>query len=93
MCIRDSIYRQEDPNFGMRLKPDMLMLSGLEAQTLTAFQQQMEQNHSPKTLYFGDLKTAIAKEGTTTKYEVVYIEVKDQLVNGKGDAVSSSVNL
>ena len=87
------IYRQEDPNFGMRLKPDMLMLSGLEAQTLTAFQQQMEQNHSPKTLYFGDLKTAIAKEGTTTKYEVVYIEVKDQLVNGKGEAVSSSVNL
>jgi hypothetical protein len=89
----DNIYRPEDTNFGMKLKPDMLMLAGLEAQTLTAFQQQMEQNHAPKTLYFGDLKTAVAKEGTTTKYEVVYIEIKDNMVNKDGVAVSSSINL
>jgi hypothetical protein len=70
----------------------MLMMAGLEAQTLTEFQQQMEQNHAPKTLYFGDLKTAIAKEGTTTKYEVVYIEIKDNLVNNSGVAVSQFDN-
>jgi hypothetical protein len=87
------IYRPEDPNFGMRLKPDMLMMAGLEAQTLTEFQQQMEQNHAPKTLYFGDLKTAVAKEGTTTKYEVVYVEIKDSMVNKDGVAVSSSIRL
>jgi len=87
------IYRAEDPNFGMRLKPDMLMIAGLEAQTLTEFQHQMEQNHAPKTLYFGDLKTAVAKEGTTVKYEVVYIEIKDSLVNSKGESVSSSIRL
>jgi hypothetical protein len=89
----DNIFRPEDSNFGMKLKPEMLMLSGLEAQTLTIFQQQMEQNHSPKTLYFGDIKTAIAKEGTTTKYEVVYVEIKDNLVNSDGQAVSRSINL
>ena len=89
----DNIYRPEDTNFGMKLKPDMLMMAGLEAQTLTAFQQQMEQNHAPKTLYFGDLKTAVAKEGTTTKYEVVYIEIKDNMVNKDGVSVSSSINL
>ena len=87
------IFRPEDSNFGMMLKPKMLMLSGLEAQTLTAFQQQMEQNHAPKTLYFGDIKTAIAKEGTTTKYEVVYIAIKDSLVNKNGEAISSSITL
>ena len=87
------IYRPEDNNFGMKVKPDMLMMSGLEAQTLTAFQQQMEQNHSPKKLYFGDIKTAVAKEGTDTKYEVVYIEVKDSMVNKNGLSVSSSINL
>jgi hypothetical protein len=87
------IFRPEDSNFGMKVKPDMLMMAGLEAQTLTAFQQQMEQNHAPKTLYFGDIKTAIAKEGTTTKYEVVYIEVKDNLVNKSGSAVASSIKL
>jgi hypothetical protein len=53
----------------------------------------MEQNHSPKTLYFGDLKTAVAKEGTTTKYEVVYIEINDSMVNKNGQSVSSSIKL
>jgi hypothetical protein len=89
----ENIYRPEDPTFGMRIKPDMLMMSGLEAQTLTAFQQQMEQNHTAKTLYFGDIKTAVAKEGTNTKYEVVYIEIKDNLVNKNGNAISSAIKL
>ena len=89
----DNIFRPEDANFGMKLKPDMLMMAGLEAQTLTAFQQQMEQNHAPKTLYFGDIKTAVAKEGTDTKYEVVYIEIKDRLVNKDGHSVASAINL
>jgi len=88
-----NIFRPEDPSFGMKLKPDMLMMAGLEAQTLTAFQQQMEQNHAPKTLYFGDIKTAVAKEGTTTKYEIVYIEIKDDLENSKGESISSSIAL
>jgi hypothetical protein len=89
----ENIFRPEDGNFGMRLKPDMLMMAGLEAQTLTIFQQQMEQNHAPKTLYFGDIKTAVAKEGTDTKYEVVYLEIKDHLVNKDGQSVASSMNL
>ena len=89
----ENIFRPEDANFGMRLKPDMLMMAGLEAQTLTAFQQQMEQNHAPKTLYFGDIKTAVAKEGTDTKYEVVYLEIKDHLVNKDGQSVASSISL
>ena len=87
------IFRPEDTNFGMKNKPDMLMMSGLEAQTLTAFQVQMEQNHAPKTLYFGDIKTAVAKEGTTNKYEVVYLEVKDNMVNNAGLSISSAINL
>ena len=87
------IYRSEDTNFGMKVKPEMLMMSGLESQTLTQFQNQMEQNHSPKTLYFGEIKTAVAKEGATTKYEVVYIDIKDTLVNNNGEAVGSAVNL
>ena len=87
------IYRPEDSNFGMKDNPEMLMMAGLEAQTLTAFQQQMEQNHAPKTLYFGNLKTAIAKQDGVIKYEVVYIEMKDTMVNSKGEAVSSSIKL
>ena len=87
------IYRPEDNNFGMKLKPNMLMMAGLEAQTLTTFQQQMEQNHAPKTLYFGDLKTAVAKENGVAKYEIVYVDIKDNMVNNKGESVSSSIKL
>ena len=89
----DNIYRPDDTNFGIKLKPDMLMMSGLEAKTLTTFQQQMEQNHAPKTLYFGDLKTAVAKEGTTVKYEVVYLQINDKMENSKGESVARSIAL
>ena len=90
---QEYIYRGEDKNFGMKSKPEMLMISGLKAQTLTAFQNQMSQNHAPKQLYFGDVKTAVAKENGVVKYEVVYIEVKDNLVNNQGVAVSNSLTL
>ena len=90
---QEYIYRGEDKNFGMKAKPEMLMISGLQAQTLTAFQNQMSQNHAPKQLYFGDIKTAVAKEDGVIKYEVVYVEVKDNLVNNQGVAVSNSITL
>ena len=90
---QEYIYRGEDKNFGMKSKPEMLMMSGLKAQTLTVFQNQMTQNHAPKTLYFGDVKTAVAKEDGIVKYEVVYIEVKDNLVNNQGVAISNSITL
>ena len=78
------IYRPEDSNFGMRLRPEMLMASGIEAQTLTTFQNQMTLNHAPINLYFGQLKTAKAKVGTTILYEVVYLEMQDPFVNNDG---------
>ena len=78
------IYRPEDSNFGMRLRPEMLMMAGIEAQTLTTFQNQMTLNHAPINLYFGKLKTAKAKSGTTVLYEVIYIEMHDPFVNNDG---------
>jgi hypothetical protein len=87
------IYRPEDTTFGMKHTPSMLLMAGLQAQTLTAFQQQMEQNHAPATLYFGDLKTAIAKEDGKVIYEVVYLDIKDPLENNSGKSVASSIKL
>ena len=78
------IYRPEDSNFGMRLRPEMLMMAGIEAQTLTTFQNQMTLNHAPINLYFGALKTAKAKSGTSVLYEVIYLEMHDPFVNNQG---------
>ncbi len=87
------IYRGEDSNFGMKSKPEMLLISGLESQTLTIFQKQMEQNHAPKKLYFGDLKTAVAKENGKILYEVVYLDIKDDLVGNSGTAVANEIGI
>jgi hypothetical protein len=87
------IYRPDDPEFGMKSTPSMLLMAGLESQTLTTFQNQMEQNHAPKTLYFGDLKTAIAKQDGIVKYEVVYVDMKDPMENSLGKSVASSLKL
>ena len=87
------IYRPEDSTFGLKQSPSMLLMAGLQAQTLTAFQQQMEQNHAPKTLYFGDLKTAVAKEDGKIIYEVVYLDIKDPLENKSGKSIAPSIAL
>ncbi len=87
------IYRSEDPTFGVRQSPDMLLIAGLQHQTLTLMQQTMEQNHEPKVLYFGDVKTAVAKQAGKTQYEVVYIEMKDDMVNNSGIAISKNITV
>ena len=88
-----NIFRSEDPAFGMRQNPEMLLVSGLQHKVVKTLQEQMEQNHEPKTLYFRDVKTALAKQNGSTVYEVVYIEMADTLVNNAGTSVSRSINL
>ena len=89
----DIIFRSEDPAFGVRQTADMLLIAGLQHQTLTTLQQVMEENHEPKTLYFGDVKTAVARQNSVTKYEVVYIEMVDNLVNNAGVSIPKSITL
>jgi hypothetical protein len=40
----ENIFRPEDPAFGMRSNPEMLLIAGLEHQTLTTLQTQMNKN-------------------------------------------------
>jgi hypothetical protein len=89
----DNIFRLDDPLFGLRKNVEMLLVAGLESKTLSTLQLAMELNHEPKNLYFGDIKTAVAKENNSVKYEVVYIEIADDLINNSGKSVSSSVTL
>lgn len=77
----ENIFRPEDPTFGIRSNPEMLLVSGLQHQTVTTLQNKMETKHPITDVYFADLKTAVAKENNTTKYEVVYIEMKDDPLN------------
>jgi len=77
----ENIFRPEDPAFGMRTNPEMLLVAGLEHQTVSTLQTQMETDHPVTSVYFGGIQTAVAKQNGTTKYEVVYLEMKDDPYN------------
>jgi len=73
----ENIFRPEDSEFGMKSNPEMLLIAGLEHQTLATLKTQMEENHPVTSVYFRDIKTAVAKQNGTVKYEVVYVEMED----------------
>lgn len=87
------IFRPEDPTFGVPSSAQMLLVAGLEHRILGDFQKQMTKNHQPKKLYFNGLKVAEAKQHGKVVYDVVYIEMVDNLVNNNGKSVSKSIDL
>jgi hypothetical protein len=72
------IYRSTDPNFGRARDIRSLFLAGLSPTAVSTYMSAMGTNTYNKRIEFGDVKTAIAvDENFNTKYEVVYIELKD----------------
>lgn len=80
------IYRYGDPNFGIQSELKALVYAGIESVEAVKYVQAMSRNHYRKTLRFGDVKSAVAKDPETQNpvYEVVYVEIVDELEqNGK----------
>lgn len=77
----DSIYRYGDKNFGIQTELKVLIYAGIESREAEKFVQAISRNHYRKRLLFGNLKSAKAKNPTTQEvlYEVVYVEVHDDL--------------
>lgn len=76
-----SIYRPNDPNFGIQTNLNMLVYAGIQTEAAGAYVGAMGLNHKRKQFFFGDLKKAIAQvPGTTTAvYEVIYAQMYDPL--------------
>jgi hypothetical protein len=77
----DSIYRPNDPNFGIQRELKSTIFSGIETKTAAEFVSAIGLNHKKKRFIFGDVKSAKAKiPGTNTVvYEVIYVELIDPL--------------
>ena len=77
----DSIYRPNDPSFGVQTELSMLVFAGIETVDAAKYISAMGLNHKRKRFHFGDVKKAIAYQpGTSTPvYEVVYIQMIDPL--------------
>mgnify|MGYP006266469135 CR=1 FL=1 len=82
----ESIYRTNDPNFGVQSNLEMLIFAGIETRSAAEYISAIGLNHKRKKFIFGSLKSAVAYYPGTynTAYEVVYIEMVDPLeINGK----------
>lgn len=73
------IYRPYDTNFGLQKDLRTLVYAGIEAKRLENFVASTGLNHRRKNFYFGEIKTALAKQEGSNDivYEVIYVEIKD----------------
>lgn len=72
-----SIYRVEDSSFGLQRVPKMLLLGGIESTSAERYASAVQRNYYDRPLYFGEVKSAIAKKGANIEYEVIYVEIND----------------
>jgi hypothetical protein len=78
-----SIYRSEDSSFGIQRIPKMLLLGGIESTIAERYASAVQKNYYDRPLYFGDVKSAIAKNNKGIEYEVLYVEINDPYeING-----------
>ena len=87
------IYRPADENFGIQHSLRMLLYPGIETVSASKYVSALGRSYKKK-FKLGDVKKAVAKlPGTNTViYEVIYVEVFDNLENSNG-SISSIINI
>jgi hypothetical protein len=90
----EDIYRYGDRNFGIQTDIKILVYAGIESRNAISFVQAISRNHYRKRILFGEPKIAKAKDPITQEliYEVIYINIIDDLENQKG-SISTEINL
>lgn len=88
----DLIYRPDDPNFGVSEDIIYDHAYGIKVKGLADYVTAMQYNHYHKKLTVGSVKVAQALDSSNNViYEVVYAEIKDDLVNSDGESIGLSV--
>ena len=90
-----SIYRPNDPSFGLQKQIKMLIYAGIETKSIREYVAVSRKNHSRKQFKLGQVKTAVAKKAGSNdiEYEVVYLEVFDPYESTGSTDVKSSVRM
>ena len=89
----ESLYRADDPNFGLATQVVYNHAYGLTAATYLDYVSSLYLNHYWKNLVLGEISTARALDPVTGEvlYEVVYSRIVDNLVNSSGESVGKQV--
>ena len=86
------MYRYYDPNFGVQTKIKMVLEFGLEQINLEEYVVALRENFYRKRLLLGTPKIAIARDPAgNVLYELIYLDIIDELVNNQGISVSPVV--
>jgi hypothetical protein len=92
-----SLFRSDDPAFGVQNIPKMLLLPGIQSTTADRYAGAVFHNFYNKKLVFSDLQIAIARDSDfNIIYEVIYVSVNDPsetVKNNKVVSVPSSIAL
>lgn len=89
-----SVYRRDDPNFGVAKSVVYVHAYGLEPDNIQQYVAAVNLNHYWKNLTLGKVEYAEARDANgRVIYEVVYSRVVDNLVNNQGESVGKSVKL
>jgi len=84
------IYRPLDPNFGIQKDIKMTLYHGIELTSLSIYAEAMGDYFYNKQLLFGDVKYVSARSlDKMVNYELVYVEVIDDLINDNGVSISN----
>lgn len=88
-----SIYRSNDSYFGLARDLRVTIATGLYPKTAEEYATAMQKNHSWKQLKFGDIKSArvLNPADNSVRYEVVYVEVIDDLKSDKNRTVNLEI--
>ena len=88
-----SIYRPNDPNFGIQRDIKILAYAGIETKTISEFAIASQKWHKKRRFNVGALKSAVAKTPGTQDvvYEVVYVELIDPAKAKVGETKKSFV--
>jgi len=75
------IYRPTDPWHGKANRIKILFATGLNSLSTADYETILDSNHYTKTLYFGNVKTAVClNNNLQVEYEVVYVSIIDPMV-------------
>jgi len=88
------IYRYYDPNFGVQSSLKIYLEFGIEKVDLESYANALTENFYRRKLYFGNIKKAIAKNSAgITVYEIVYVDVVDDMITSTGTSVSKQITM
>lgn len=86
------IYRYFDTSFGVQHDIKLMLEFGIEQINLDDYMPALRENFYRKKFYFGDVKKAIAADNTgSVIYEVIYVDIIDELTNNSGVSVRQSI--